>query len=220
MPETFAPLVWDQVGERLYETGVSKGVVYEKQADGTYTNGVAWNGLTGVNENPSGADSNKQWADNIEYLNLRGAEEFGATIEAFTYPAKFAEYDGSAVIATGVYIGQQTRKPFGFCYRTEIGNDVEFDDHGYEIHLVYNATVAPSSRDYSTINDSPEPITFSWELETTPVNVTGHKPTSHLIIKSTEADEQKLTALEAILYGSTTAAPRMPLPDEIITLMS
>lgn len=220
MPDSFAPLVWDQVGERLYETGVSKGVVYEKQADGTYTNGVAWNGLTGVNENPSGADSNKQWADNIEYLNLRGAEEYGATIEAFTYPAKFAEYDGSATVATGVYIGQQTRKPFGFCYRTEIGNDVEFDDHGYEIHLVYNATVSPSSRDYSTINDSPEPITFSWELETTPVPVTGHKPTSHLTIKSTEATKEKLTALETILYGSTTAAPRMPLPDEVITLMS
>lgn len=215
-----AVLTWDQVGERLYETGVSKGVVYEKQSDGSYTEGVAWNGLTSVNENPSGADSNKQWADNIAYLNLRGAEEFGATIEAFTYPSKFAEYDGSAQPSTGVYIGQQTRKPFGFCYRTEVGNDTEFEDYGYELHLVYNATVSPSGRDYATINDSPEPITFSWELETTPVSVTGYKPTAHLCVKSYEVDATKLATLEGYLYGTADTEAYLPLPDAVIALFA
>lgn len=220
-------LVWDQTGERLYETGVKQGVLYPIQAGGVYTKGVAWNGLTAVTESPSGAEPTPLYADDIKYLNLMSAEEYGATIEAYTYPDEFAECDGSASIATGVSIGQQDRKTFGLCYRTVLGNDVDNNDYGYKLHLIYGALAAPSDKGYSTINDNPDAITFSWEISTTPVNVTGFKPTACITIDSTKADAGKLAALEAILYGKdpTTengtdgADPRLPLPDEIITLM-
>lgn len=211
-------LTWDQTGERFYETGVDRGVLYPV-SEGAYTKGVAWNGLTAVTESPSGAEATAIWADNIKYLNLISNEEFGATIEAYTYPDEFAECDGSAAIATGVYIGQQSRKTFGLSYRTVLGNDVESNDYGYKLHLIYGALAAPSERGYTTINDSPEAITFSWEVTTTPVNVEGFKPTACVTIDSTKTDTTKLAALEAILYGSTEAEPRLPLPDEIITLM-
>lgn len=220
-------LEWDKTGERLYETGVSCGVLYQIDQTGEYTPGVAWNGLTSVSESPDGAEPNELWADNIKYAVLYSAETFGATIEAYTYPAEFEENDGSVELATGVHIGQQKRKPFGFCYRTEIGNDTATDsDDGYKLHLIYNATASPSDKDYETVNDSPDAITFSWEITTTPVNVTGHKPTATVVIDSTKADATKLAALEQILYGTpasgSTAAipPRMPLPDEIKTLMT
>lgn len=217
MPTTEA-LVWDQVGTRQYETGVDHGVLFPYGTN-SYGAGVAWSGLTGVTESPSGADSNTLYADNIEYLNLTAAEKFGATIEAFSYPDEFAECDGSAELAPGVTIGQQTRKMFGFSYRTKIGNDVN-EDAGYKIHLVYGAKAAPSERAYATVNDSPEAITFSWEISTTPVAVKGFKPTAHVEIDSTKTDSSKLTAFEAILYGSTTAAARLPLPDEVKTLLT
>ena len=221
-------LVWDQTAERLYETGISNGVLYTMNTDGTYANGVAWNGLTAVTESPSGAESNPQYADNIKYLALRSAEEFGATVEAFAYPDEFAVCDGSAAVATGVTIGQQARRPFGLCYKTIVGNDTEFEDYGYKLHLVYNATAAPSEKNYQTVNDSPEAITFSWELTTTPVNVTGYKPTAHLEIDSTKADATKLAALEALLYGVNADAtnnveasdPTFPSPDTVISMMS
>lgn len=212
-------LVWDKTGERLYETGVDHGVLYPVQAGGLYNKGVAWNGLTAVTESPSGAEANPLYADNIKYLNLISAEEFGATIEAYTYPDEFAECDGSAVIATGVHIGQQARKTFGLSYRTVLGNDVDNNDYGYKLHLIYGAVAAPSEKGYSTINDSPEAITFSWEVTTTPVNVTGFKPTASVTIDSTKVDAEKLAALEAILYGSDEEEARLPLPDEIITIM-
>lgn len=221
MPTTEA-LVWDQVGTRQYETGVDHGVLYPwdstKQTPG-YGDGVAWSGLTGVTESPSGAEPNKIYADNIEYLNLISAEEFGATIEAYSYPDEFAECDGSAQLVEGVTIGQQPRKMFGFSYRTKIGNDIS-DEAGYKIHLIYGAKAAPSERAYATVNDSPEAITFSWELSTTPVAVKGFKPTAHVEIDSTKTDASKLTAFEAILYGSGTAAARLPLPDEVKTLLT
>lgn len=217
MPTTEA-LVWDQVGTRQYETGVDHGVLFP-WATNSYGTGVAWSGLTGVTESPSGADANTLYADNIEYLNLTAAEKFGATIEAYSYPDEFAECDGSAELAPGVTIGQQTRKMFGFSYRTKIGNDVN-EDAGYKIHLVYGAKAAPSERAYATVNDSPEAITFSWEISTTPVAVAGFKPTAHVEIDSTKTDSAKLTAFEAILYGSTTAAARLPLPDEVKTLLT
>lgn len=217
MPTTEA-LVWDQVGTRQYETGVDHGVLFP-WATNSYGTGVAWSGLTGVTESPSGADANTLYADNIEYLNLTAAEKFGATIEAYSYPDEFAECDGSAELAPGVTIGQQTRKMFGFSYRTKIGNDVN-EDAGYKIHLVYGAKAAPSERAYATVNDSPEAITFSWEISTTPVAVAGFKPTAHVEIDSTKTDSDKLTAFEAILYGSTTAAARLPLPDEVKTLLT
>ena len=204
-------LVWDQVGERLYETGTKKGVLYPFESN-AYAKGVAWNGLTAVTESPSGADD-------IKYLNLRSAEEFGATIEAYTYPDEFAECDGSAYIAPGIKIGQQKRKMFGFSYTTTVGNDTEGDDHGYKIHLVYGATASPSEKSYQTINDSPEAITFSWEVATTPVEVKGFKPTATLEIDSTKVDADKLTALEDILYGTENAEPRLPLPDEVVALV-
>lgn len=221
-------LVWDKTGERLYETGVDHGVLYPIQAGGLYNKGVAWNGLTAVTESPSGAEASPIYADNIKYLNLMSAEEFGATIEAYTYPDEFAECDGSAEIATGVTIGQQARKVFGLSYRTVIGNDVDRNDHGYKLHLIYGALAAPSEKGYTTINDSPEAITFSWEVSTTPVNVTGFKPTAYVIIDSTKVDAGKLKALEEILYGKDPTGPetedgvdpRLPLPDEIITLMT
>lgn len=213
-------IVWDNTGERLYETGVRNGVLYPIQTDGTYSKGVAWNGLISVTESPSGAEATPLYADDIKYLNLISAEEYGSTIEAYTYPDEFAECDGSASIATGVNIGQQPRKTFGMCYRTVVGNDVENDNYGYKLHLVYGALAAPSEKAFSTINDSPEAITFSWEVSTTPVNVTGFKPTASLTIDSTKVDAVKLASLEAILYGSESEYARLPLPDEIATLMS
>lgn len=216
-------LVWDKTGERLYETGVKQGVLYPMDANGAYPKGVAWNGLTNVTESPSGAEATALYADDIKYLNLMSNEEFGGTIEAYTYPDEFAECDGSASIATGVYIGQQARKTFGFCYRTTIGNDVESNAHGYKLHLVYGALASPSEKAYATINDSPEAITFSWEFSTTPVNVTGFKPTACLTIDSTKVDAENLAALEKILYGDDaddTAVARLPLPDEVAQVMA
>ncbi len=215
-----AKLAWDQTGERLYETGVKNGVLYPLGDAGTYPLGVAWNGLTAVTESPSGAEATPLYADDIKYLNLVSAEEFGATIEAYTYPDEFAECDGSAELTTGVYVGQQTRKVFGLSYRTVLGNDVDSNDHGYKLHLIYGALAAPSEKSYSTINDSPEAITFSWEVTTTPVAVTGFKPTACITIDSTKVDATKLAALEDILYGDETNPARLPLPDEVATLMA
>jgi hypothetical protein len=220
-------LVWDKTGERFYETGVNQGVLYLQGEGGTYPTGVAWNGLTAVTESPSGAEATPLYADNIKYLNLVSAEEFGATIEAYTYPDEFAQCDGSAEIATGVMIGQQNRKAFGLSYKTVLGNDSDGEDYGYKLHIIYGALAAPSEKGYATINDSPEAITFSWEVTTTPVSVTGAKPTASITIDSTKADATKLAALEAILYGKDATVepeapavePRLPLPDEIIALM-
>lgn len=212
-------LVWDSTGDRLYETGVKNGVLYPIDEVGTYSKGVAWNGLTAVTESPSGAESNPLYADDIKYLDLRSVEEFGGTIEAYMYPDEFAECDGSAELAAGVKIGQQKRKVFGLCYRTTLGNDVKGDDYGYKLHIVYGAVASPSERGYTTMNDSPEAITMSWEFTTTPVSVKGFRPTAHLEIDSTKANAEKLTALEAILYGADETEARLPLPDEIATLM-
>ena len=212
-------LVWDAIGERLYETGVRQGVLYVAEG-GAYPKGVAWNGLTAVTESPSGAESTPLYADDIKYLNLISAEEFGATIEAYTYPDEFAECNGEKSLVPGITIGQQARKTFGMCYRTVLGNDVDNENYGYKLHLIYGAVAAPSEKAYATINDSPEAITFSWEVSTTPVAVTGAKPTASLTIDSTKIDEEKLAALEAILYGSEDAEARLPLPDEIVELMS
>ena len=198
-------LVWDKTGERFYETGVSNGVLYPQGVGGTYPKGVAWNGLTAVNESPSGAEASPLYADNMKYLNLMSAEEFGATVEAYTYPDEFAQCDGSAELAVGVTIGQQPRKPFGLCYRTIIGNDVDGESYGYKLHFVYGALAAPSEKAYGSVNDSPEAMALSWELSTTPVAVTGMKPTASLTIDSTKADKAKLTALETILYGTDYA---------------
>ena len=217
-----AKLVWDKTGDRLYETGVKNGVLYIPTA-GVYSKGVAWNGLTAVTESPSGAEATALYADDTKYLSLMSAEEFGATIEAYTYPDEFAACDGSAELADGVMIGQQKRSTFGLCYKTTIGNDTEGNDHGYKLHIIYGAQAKPSERAYASINDSPEAITFSWEITTTPVNVTGAKPTASLVIDSTKADPSKLTALEDILYGKdgdSATEPRLPLPDEIKTLMT
>lgn len=213
-------LVWDQSGKRLYETGVDHGVLYPIQTGGVYSKGVAWNGLTVVTESPSGADVNDIYADNMKYLGLVGAEKFGATVEAYTYPDEFAECDGSVELVKGATIGQQNRKVFGMVYRTVIGNDVDGNEHGYKLHLIYGATAAPSEKAYNTINEDPEAITFSWELSTTPVNVTGHKPTASLTIDSTKADPTKLAELEKILFGDTETEPRLPLPDEIAQLLN
>lgn len=215
-------LVWDQTGQRLYETGVKKGVLYPQAEGGTYPLGVAWNGLTAVTESPSGAEATPLYADDIKYLNLISAEEFGATIEAYTYPDEFAECDGSAELAPGVMLGQQARKAFGLSYVTTVGNDVKNNDYGYKLHIIYGALAAPSEKAYATINDSPEAITFSWEVTTTPVAVNGFKPTASITIDSTKVNAEKLAALEAILYGGEgeDAQPRLPLPDEIATLMA
>lgn len=223
-------LVWDKTGERFYETGVDRGVLYPIQEGGLYNKGVPWNGLTAVSESPSGAEATAIWADNIKYLSLMSAEEFGCTIEAYTYPDEFAECDGSAdlVESGGVTIGQQNRKMFGLCYRTIVGNDVDSNDHGYKLHLIYGCQASPSERAYATVNDSPEAITFSWEITTTPVSVTGFKPTACLTIDSTKCDATCLSKLEEILYGKdageegTPAAvvARLPLPDEVKTIMT
>ena len=222
MPDPIYALSWDETGEKLYETGVDHGVLYPMGQNG-YGAGVAWNGLTTVTETPSGAEATKLYADNIKYLEIRSAEEFGGTIEAYTYPDEWAECDGSAALATGVYAGQQPRKVFGLCYRTVLGNDVDLDKHGYKLHIVYGCTASPSERSYATINDSPEAITFSWEFSSVPVNVTGHKPVSCIVIDSTKVDATKLATLESILYGTggqTTVAARLPLPAEIVSTLS
>lgn len=213
-------LVWDADSQRRYETGVSKVVLYPKSKSGTYPKGVAWNGVTGITESPSGAEATPLYADSIKYLNLRSAEEFGATLEAYTYPDEFSECDGSANIATGVKIGQQARKPFGLSYQTVIGNDTEGESYGYMIHVIYGADASPSEKAYQTINDSPSAITFSWTLNTTPVNVEGFKPTATLTVDSTLTTPEKMAAFEDILYGSTDSEARLPLPDEIATLMA
>lgn len=212
-------LTWDASGERLYETGVKQGVLYVMD-NNVYGNGVAWNGLTAITESPSGAESTPLYADDIKYLDLRSTEEFGATIEAYTYPDEFAACDGSASLADGVSIGQQARKMFGLCYRTTVGNDTDGTDHGYKLHLIYGATASPSEKAYETINDSPEAITFSWEITTTPVSVTGFKPTASITIDSTKADPTCLASLEEKLYGGTSTEPTLPLPDEVKTIMT
>lgn len=210
-----AKLVWDQSGQRFYETGVKMGVLYVQDASGAYPKGVAWNGLTAVNEAPSGAEATPLYADDIKYLNLRSAEEFGATIEAYTYPEEFEACDGSAELAPGVKIGQQARNAFGLCYRTVVGNDIAGNDFGYKLHIIYGATAAPSEKAYATINDSPEAITFSWEVSCTPVEVAGFKPTASLVIDSTKVEKEKLAALEAKLYGDESTEAMLPLPAEI-----
>ena len=213
-------LVWDKTGERLYETGVKQGVLYPQAVGGTYPKGVAWNGLTNITESPSGAEATALYADDIKYLNLVSAEEFGGTIEAYTYPDEFAECDGSVALTEGVFIGQQDRKTFGLCYRTTLGNDVDSNGHGYKLHLIYGALAAPSEKAYATINDSPEAITFSWEFKTTPVNVTGHKPTASLTLDSTKVSETKMAALEKVLYGDGETEARLPLPDEVVQILT
>lgn len=222
-----AKLIWDKLGERFFETGVDHGVLYLQQSDGTYDKGVTWNGLIGVTESPSGAEPTALYADNMKYLNLLSAEDFGATIEAYMCPDEFAECDGRSSLADGVVAGQQKRKTFGLCYRTLLGNDVDGNDHGYKLHFIYGALAAPSERDYNTMNDSPEAMTLSWEISTTPVEVDNFKPTALVTIDSTTADPDKLKALEVILYGKDESAsgqndgvdPRMPLPNELIELM-
>lgn len=222
-----AKIVWDKTGEHFYETGVKNCVLYIP-TEGVYSKGVAWNGITAITESPSGAEATALYADDIKYLNLYSVEEFGATIEAYTYPDEFAECDGSAELVAGVKIGQQARKPFGLCYRTTIGNDTDGNGHGYKLHIIYGAMASPSEKSYNTINDSPEAVTFSWELTTTPVNVAGAKPTASITIDSTKVAKQKLAALEEVLYGKDgtgsdhtgAAEPRLPLPDEIKTIMT
>lgn len=212
-------IVWDNAGERLYETGVKNCVLYP-QVSGTYPKGVAWNGVTTITESPSGAEASPLYADDIKYLNLISNEELGLSVEAYTYPDEFAACDGSAEIAKGVSIGQQKRTPFGMSYRTTLGNDTESNDYGYKLHLVYGCLAAPSEKAYATINDSPEAITFSWELTTTPVSVDGFKPTASITIDSTKVDPVKLASLENILYGSAESEARLPLPNEVATIMS
>lgn len=210
-------LVWDQTGEKVYETGVDKGVVFPQDDSGSYGTGAAWNGLTAVNESPEGAEPSPLYANNRKYLNLMSAEEFNGTIEAYTYPDEFAECDGCVEVTPGVYITQQKRKPFGFSYRTGLGNDVVGTKYGYKLHLVYGALASPSEKENATINEDPEAATLSWEFSTTPVEVADHEPTAHMIIDSTKVDAGKLAALEAILYGTEEAEPRLPLPDEVIS---
>ena len=211
-------LKWDQTGERLYETGVSKGVLYP-YANNAYAKGVAWNGLINVSESPEGAEATPLYADNIKYLNLMSAEEFKATIEAYTYPDEFAACNGEASLEEGVSIGQQKRSQFGLSYQTKIGNDVD-SELGYKIHLIYGALAAPSEKAYATVNDSPEAITFSWEISTTPVEVTGFKPTASLVIDSTKVEANKLAALEKVLYGDAETEARLPLPDEVLSIIN
>lgn len=212
-------LVWDNIGERFYETGIKNGVLYVQDDQGAYGKGVAWNGLTAVTESPSGAEPTALYADDIKYLTLMSAEEFGGTIEAYTYPAEFAACNGEASIAEGVMIGQQARSGFGLCYRTTLGNDVKGNEYGYKLHLVWGAKASPSERSYSSINDSPEAQTMSWEFTTTPVAVAGFKPTAIITIDSTKCTKEKLEALEALLYGTDDAEASLPTPDEVVTMM-
>lgn len=213
-------ITWDNTGEHFYETGVDHGVLYTLNSSGEYTNGVAWNGLSTITESPSGADANDVYADNIKYISIRSAEDFGATIEAYTYPDEFLACDGSAELAPGITIGQQSRNTFGLSYRTIVGNDIQNNDYGYKLHLVYGATASPSEKSYESVNDSPEPAAMSWEITTTPVTVDGYKATSQLIIDSTKVDKEILSALETILYGSDTEAARLPLPNEVMELIA
>ena len=217
---SFAPLVWDETGKKLFETGVSNVALYPQDTTGVYGAGVAWNGVTNISESPSGAEATTLWANNGKYLNLYSVEEYASSIEAYTYPDEFAECDGSAEIAKGVSIGQQTRKSFGLAYKTLIGSDTDGNDHGYKLHLVYGCKAAPSERSHATVNDSPEALSFSWEISTTPVSVTGHKPTACITIDSTKADPTKLASLEAKLYGDTSSEAMLPLPDEIAQIFS
>lgn len=212
-------LVWDEIGSRFFETGVKNGVLFVQNDDGTYGNGVVWNGLTAVTESPSGAEATPLYADDMKYVVLYSAEEFGATVEAFTYPEEFEQCDGSAALAEGVAIGQQKRKSFALCYKTAIGNDIQGQDLGYKIHVIYGAKAAPSEKAYATINDSPEAITFSWELSTVPVPVEGFQPTSTLVIDSTKVSAENLAILEAKLFGSESEESQLPLPGEIIGLL-
>lgn len=212
-----AKLKWDEVGKRFYETGVNKGVLYPMSKDGTYPKGVAWSGLSQVSEKPSGAEPNAIWADNIKYLNLYSAEEFKASIEAYTYPDEWGVCDGSAEVKPGVSVGQQTRKSFGLSYITQLGNDVDQQDYGYKIHLIYNCMASPSERSYQTINDNPEAISFSWEVDTTPVTVSGHKPTSYITINSKKVNKDKLEEFLKIIHGDDNTEAKLPLPDEVIT---
>lgn len=217
-----AVLTWDQIGERFYETGVDHGVIYVPDETGVYDTGFAWNGLTAVTESPSGAESTGMYADNIKYINLISAEEFNFTIEAFTWPDEFNQFDGNGVdiAVPGLVVGQQSRGSFGFSYRTRKGNDLDLDDHGYKLHLVYGCQAAPSEKAYNTVNDSPEAITFSWEVSTTPAPMTGFRPTALLVVDSTTADPTKLAALEVILYGAVATEPKLPTPDEVKTLLT
>ena len=217
---TSKALVWDETGKRFYETGVKNCALYVQDSSGAYPKGVAWNGITAITESPSGAEATPIYADDMKYLNLFSTEEFGATVEAYTYPDEFAECDGSAELTTGVMIGQQSRKAFGLVYKTTLGNDVSGNDLGYKLHIIYGAKAAPSEKAYATINDSPEAITFSWELSTTPVEIKGHKPTASITIDSTKVDAEKLKTLEAILFGSESADARLPLPDEILSTIA
>lgn len=215
-----AKLVWNEAGKRLYETGVDRGVLYVSDGSGGYQKGVVWNGLVSVNESPSGAEATPLYAGNVKYVELMSNEEFGASIEAYTYPEEFEQCDGSAELADGITIGQQPRKSFGLCYRTKIGNDTAGDEHGYKIHLIYGAKAAPTEKSYTTINDSPEAITFSWEITTTPIEVAGHKPTATLTIDSTKVTPTALTAIETKLYGDTTGEATLPTPAEILALIA
>lgn len=215
-----AKLVWNEAGKRLYETGVDRGVLYVSDGSGGYQKGVVWNGLVSVNESPSGAEATPLYAGNVKYVELMSNEEFGASIEAYTYPEEFEQCDGSAELADGITIGQQPRKSFGLCYRTKIGNDTAGDEHGYKIHLIYGAKAAPTEKSYTTINDSPVAITFSWEITTTPIEVAGHKPTATLTIDSTKVTPTALTAIETKLYGDTTGEATLPTPAEILALIA
>ena len=215
-----ARLIWDEVGQRFFETGVKNGVLYVQDNDGSYKNGVVWNGLTAVTESPSGAEETPLYADDVKYLTLRSAEQFGATIEAYTYPEEFEQCDGSAAIATGVTIGQQARRAFGLCYRTAVGNDIQGQEFSYKLHLLYGCTVAPSEKSYSTINDNPEAITFSWELSTVPVPVDGFKPTASLVIDASKVDEGKMALLENALFGDAENEATLLLPNEIMEMLN
>lgn len=214
-----ARLIWDEVGQRFFETGVKNGVLYVQDNDGSYKNGVVWNGLTAVTESPSGAEETPLYADDVKYLTLRSAEEFGATVEAYTYPEEFEQCDGSAAIAAGVTIGQQARRAFGLCYRTSVGNDIQGQNYSYKLHLIYGCTVAPSEKSYSTINDNPEAITFSWELSTVPVPVDGFSPTASLVIDASKVDEGKMQLLEDALFGDETNEATLLLPNEIMEML-
>lgn len=214
-----ARLIWDEVGQRFFETGVKNGVLYVQDNDGSYKNGVVWNGLTAVTESPSGAEETPLYADDVKYLTLRSAEEFGATVEAYTYPEEFEQCDGSASIANGVTIGQQARRAFGLCYRTSVGNDIQGQNYSYKLHLIYGCTVAPSEKSYSTINDNPEAITFSWELSTVPVPVDGFSPTASLVIDASKVDEGKMQLLEDALFGDEQNEAKLLLPNEIMEML-